>query len=124
VPWFFSWAGFISMLIGISVFGQLGGGGLDGNRPGSRRVAIGAEPVSLGYDRMNGLRFFTWAVNSLSHLFGYRNHETADRSRNNWFVAIITGGEGWHNNHHDDPPSGLATRVVPPKRRRGRNSPV
>lgn len=47
----------------------------------------------------------TWAVNSLSHVFGYRNYETRDRSRNNWFVAIITGGEGWHNNHHHDPTS-------------------
>jgi fatty-acid desaturase len=44
----------------------------------------------------------TWSVNSLSHLFGYRNYETADHSRNNWFVALITGGEGWHNNHHHD----------------------
>ena len=47
----------------------------------------------------------TRAVNSLSHLFGYRNYETNDHSRNNWFVAIITGGEGWHNNHHHDPTS-------------------
>lgn len=45
----------------------------------------------------------TWAVNSLSHLFGYRNYETGEESRNNWFVAFITGGEGWHNNHHFDP---------------------
>jgi len=45
----------------------------------------------------------TWAVNSLSHLFGYRHYETGEQSRNNWFVALITGGEGWHNNHHHDP---------------------
>ena len=44
----------------------------------------------------------TWSVNSLSHLHGYRNFETGDDSRNNWFVALITGGEGWHNNHHAD----------------------
>lgn len=44
----------------------------------------------------------TWSVNSLSHLFGYRNFATDDDSRNNWFVALITGGEGWHNNHHAD----------------------
>ncbi len=44
----------------------------------------------------------TWSVNSLSHLWGYRNYETSDHSRNNWFVAVITGGEGWHNNHHHD----------------------
>jgi len=47
----------------------------------------------------------TWSVNSLSHLFGYRNYETGEHSRNNWFVAILTSGEGWHNNHHADPAS-------------------
>jgi fatty-acid desaturase len=85
----------------------------------------------------------TWAVNSLSHLFGYRNYETSDHSRNNWFVALITGGEGWHNNHHHDPTSasvqhhwyefdmnywiikamecvGLATHVVSPRHLRRR----
>lgn len=44
----------------------------------------------------------TWSVNSLSHVWGYRNYETRDRSRNNWFVALISNGEGWHNNHHWD----------------------
>lgn len=45
----------------------------------------------------------TWSVNSLAHLFGYRNYETGEGSRNNVFVAIVTSGEGWHNNHHADP---------------------
>ncbi len=44
----------------------------------------------------------TWAVNSLSHMFGYQNYDTSDNSRNNWFVALISHGEGWHNNHHAD----------------------
>lgn len=44
----------------------------------------------------------TWSVNSLAHMFGYRNYETDDHSRNNWFVALISMGEGWHNNHHAD----------------------
>jgi stearoyl-CoA desaturase (delta-9 desaturase) len=44
----------------------------------------------------------TWAVNSLSHLWGYRNYSTTDNSRNNWFVALLAHGEGWHNNHHAD----------------------
>lgn len=88
----------------------------------------------------------TWAVNSLAHLFGYRNYDTNDESRNNWLVAIITGGEGWHNNHHGDPTSasvqhrwwewdpnfyvikalewmGLASEVVPPKHRRVKRTP-
>ena len=44
----------------------------------------------------------TWAVNSLSHLWGYRNYATTDNSRNNWLVALLSHGEGWHNNHHAD----------------------
>jgi fatty-acid desaturase len=42
----------------------------------------------------------TWSVNSVTHLWGYQNHDTRDNSRNNWLVAIFTHGEGWHNNHH------------------------
>lgn len=42
----------------------------------------------------------TYAVNSLVHVFGKRRFNTKDDSRNNWFVALITFGEGWHNNHH------------------------
>jgi stearoyl-CoA desaturase (delta-9 desaturase) len=71
-------------------------------------------------------------------MFGYRNYATDENSRNNWFVAIFSGGEGWHNNHHHDPASasvqhrwweidisyytiltwqrmGLASKVVPPR---------
>jgi stearoyl-CoA desaturase (delta-9 desaturase) len=47
----------------------------------------------------------TFTVNSLAHLFGSRRFETADNSRNNLFVALITLGEGWHNNHHHYPAS-------------------
>jgi fatty-acid desaturase len=47
----------------------------------------------------------TWSVNSLTHMFGYRNYETRDQSTNNWLVALIAHGEGWHNNHHADPRS-------------------
>lgn len=83
----------------------------------------------------------TWSVNSLSHMFGYQNYETKEDSRNNWFVAILTVGEGWHNNHHEDPSAasvqhrwweidisyyeiklmeliGLASDVLPPRSRR------
>lgn len=42
----------------------------------------------------------TFTINSLSHVFGKRRYETTDDSRNNWFLALITMGEGWHNNHH------------------------
>jgi stearoyl-CoA desaturase (delta-9 desaturase) len=42
----------------------------------------------------------TFTINSLSHLFGNRRYETTDTSRNNWLLALVTLGEGWHNNHH------------------------
>jgi stearoyl-CoA desaturase (delta-9 desaturase) len=42
----------------------------------------------------------TFSINSLSHLWGNRRYATDDDSRNNWFLALITMGEGWHNNHH------------------------
>ncbi len=42
----------------------------------------------------------TWLVNSATHLWGYRSHQTRDNSTNLWWVAMVTYGEGWHNNHH------------------------
>lgn len=42
----------------------------------------------------------TWFVNSATHMFGYKSHESGDNSRNCWWVALVTYGEGWHNNHH------------------------
>ncbi|RLS86701.1 MAG: acyl-CoA desaturase [Planctomycetota bacterium] len=83
----------------------------------------------------------TWSVNSLTHMFGYSSYGTDDHSRNNWFVALLTSGEGWHNNHHHDPASasnqhrwweidvtyylikmlefiGIATEVTPPRHKR------
>jgi fatty-acid desaturase len=47
----------------------------------------------------------TWSVNSVTHIWGYRNFETHDDSRNNWLVGLISNGEGWHNNHHAEPRS-------------------
>jgi fatty-acid desaturase len=52
----------------------------------------------------------TWFVNSASHMWGYRNYETTDDSRNNWWVALLTYGEGWHNNHHAFPRMALHGR--------------
>ena len=42
----------------------------------------------------------TWFVNSATHMWGYRNYETTDDSRNLWWVGLLAFGEGWHNNHH------------------------
>ncbi|AFY87987.1 acyl-CoA desaturase [Chroococcidiopsis thermalis] len=45
----------------------------------------------------------TWLINSASHITGYRSHDSDDNSRNLWWAAILTYGEGWHNNHHAYP---------------------
>ncbi len=47
----------------------------------------------------------TVTINSLAHRFGSRRFDTRDDSRNNWLLALITFGEGWHNNHHHFPGS-------------------
>ncbi len=47
----------------------------------------------------------TFTINSLAHVIGTRPYQTKDDSRNHWFLALITLGEGWHNNHHRYPAS-------------------
>ena len=47
----------------------------------------------------------TWLVNSAAHMWGYRTWAVEDQSTNNWWVALLTYGEGWHNNHHAFPRS-------------------
>lgn len=47
----------------------------------------------------------TWMVNSITHTWGSRRFQTRDLSTNNWWVALLTFGEGWHNNHHAHPVS-------------------
>lgn len=47
----------------------------------------------------------TVTINSLAHQIGSRRFETRDNSRNNWWLALLTFGEGWHNNHHHYPGS-------------------
>jgi len=74
------------------------GGGID------EGVWLGASVVVWGvFLRIVLVWHITWSVNSLSHLFGYRSYETGEGSRNNWLVALLAVGEGWHNNHHADP---------------------
>ncbi|QDV24332.1 acyl-CoA desaturase [Aureliella helgolandensis] len=71
--------------------------------------AVGGSTLALSWLiwgaalRMVLVLHSTWLVNSASHLWGYRNYETRDDSRNNWWVALFTYGEGWHNNHHAHP---------------------
>jgi fatty-acid desaturase len=45
----------------------------------------------------------TWLVNSAAHHTGYQTYRTGDNSTNNWWVALLAWGEGWHNNHHAFP---------------------
>jgi stearoyl-CoA desaturase (delta-9 desaturase) len=47
----------------------------------------------------------TVTINSLAHRWGHRRFDTRDHSRNNWLLALLTFGEGWHNNHHHYPGS-------------------
>ena len=42
----------------------------------------------------------TFCVNSVTHIVGRKRFVTGDESRNSWWVALLTFGEGWHNNHH------------------------
>lgn len=51
------------------------------------------------------LHHVTFLVNSAAHIWGSRAYETGEDSRNNWLVAWVTMGEGWHNNHHRYPGS-------------------
>jgi len=44
-----------------------------------------------------------WFVNSATHVWGYRNYDSRDRSTNCWWVGLLAAGEGWHNNHHAQP---------------------
>jgi stearoyl-CoA desaturase (delta-9 desaturase) len=50
--------------------------------------------------RMVWVYHITWFVNSATHIWGYRNYETTDDSKNLWWVGLLGWGEGWHNNHH------------------------
>jgi stearoyl-CoA desaturase (Delta-9 desaturase) len=82
------------------------------NRPGIQMLP--GLPLALVLFAVGGLPAFVWgflvstvmlwhgsfSINSLSHLFGGRRYPTGDDSRNNWALALLTTGEGWHNNHH------------------------
>ncbi len=121
-------------VIGLAI-GWAYGGYSEGLRLGSSLLVWGV------FVRTVAVWHITWSVNSLTHLFGYRLNETTDGSRNNWFVAALSAGEGWHNNHHYDQSSasvqlrwweidltyytiltfralGLAWDVIPPRHKR------
>ncbi len=85
--------------------GGFAAGLLIGN-PLNQALQFGASLLVWGvFVRTVVVWHITWSVNSVSHLWGYRSYETEEQSRNNWLVALISNGEGWHNNHHADPRS-------------------
>lgn len=57
--------------------------------------------------RLVAIYHVTWFTNSAAHMWGYRNFNTSDQSRNLWWAAVFTFGE-WHNNHHRFPSSARA----------------
>jgi stearoyl-CoA desaturase (Delta-9 desaturase) len=76
-----------------------------------------------GLARIGFTNHVAFSVNSLGHMYGSQPFDTGDRSRNNWFLAALSFGDGWHNNHHAFPamashgmrrwqfdPAGLAIR--------------
>ncbi len=73
---------------------------------GGMNWALGLEALVWGgLVRVFAYQHATFSVNSICHMFGRRSYRSRDESRNNWVVAMLTMGEGWHNNHHAFPSS-------------------
>ena len=68
-------------------------------------LAVGGWPMLLWgiFLRVTVGLHATWLVNSATHMWGTRRFKTEDDSRNSWWVALLSFGEGWHNNHHAHP---------------------
>jgi stearoyl-CoA desaturase (Delta-9 desaturase) len=76
------------------------------NRTQPQLGTSGAQLVIWGFCLSTVALFHaTVTINSLAHRFGTRRFETRDASRNNFWLALLTFGEGWHNNHHHFPAS-------------------
>ena len=68
-----------------------------------------------GLVRIFAYQHATFSVNSICHMFGRQDFRSRDEARNNWLVALLVFGEGWHNNHHAFPASarhGLRRRQI------------
>ena len=64
-------------------------------------VQGGLSALLIGFFLSTAVLFHgTFSINSLMHMFGSKRYDSGDESRNNFFLAILTMGEGWHNNHH------------------------
>ncbi len=88
----------IVLFFGVGVLVELSlGGGL------SAALYFGSSLLIWGvFVRTVFVWHTTWSVNSVTHIWGYRNYATNENSRNNILIGYLTNGEGWHNNHHAD----------------------
>lgn len=89
------------LAINLLVFAALAAGGWAAGGP---RLAA-SMLVWGGCLRVVATWHATFIVNSVNHLWGYRNYDTVDNSRNNLWISLLVCGEGWHNNHHAEPRS-------------------
>src|SRR5919106_5134376 len=87
LAWLEQWYWTLTIPLGPALF-WFGGWGAGGWGVGGRLVAT---------------YHTTYLVKSAAHWFGYQTYRSGDRSRNNWWVALLGYGEGWHNNHHAFP---------------------
>ncbi len=93
---------FVPVALAVALF--LLGGWLETHRPDYGTSA--AQLLIWGFFVSTVVLFHaTVTINSFAHRFGSRRYKTRDDSRNNWLLALITFGEGWHNNHHHFPGS-------------------
>lgn len=93
--WFFGWVA-LGLVLPFALGVALSGGDLTA---GLTALLWG------GFVRIFLLHHATWSVNSICHMYGKRPFAIDDQSRNNWAVAVVTLGEGWHHNHHAFPTS-------------------
>jgi stearoyl-CoA desaturase (delta-9 desaturase) len=99
----YHWIPMVTVAVALITIGTLAGG---------IKVGIGLFLWGIFLRVTLGLHA-TWLVNSATHLWGSRRFDTKDDSRNSWWVALLTGGEGWHNNHHAHPTSSPGTSSTP-----------
>lgn len=100
--WLDRWHVVAPLALAGALFGL--GAALEARAPGLGTT--GWQMVIWGFFISTALAYHaTFCVNSVTHVIGSKRFATGDESRNNWWVALLTMGEGWHNNHHRYPGS-------------------
>ena len=95
--WLDRWFLLLQIPLGLALYWYGEAAGIHGGGVG---LVLWAIPLRLAV-----VYHVTWLVTSATHAFGYRNFNSPDLSRNCWWVAVLSFGEGWHNNHHAYPDS-------------------